>query len=145
MHYDKVKRDKIDFCNICGKYENLTWDHVPPKCCNNMYPIKVNSWWEGIPEDTNYEKNYQNGIRYRSLCSECNSKLGAKYDIVLDKKIDGFSKPKPPLYQPNPNEHPLELIILFPITLAHNALLTTFVPIAIPLFTLTSPQPIDIP
>lgn len=64
MHYDKVKRDKIDFCNICGKYENLTWDHVPPKCCNNMYPIKVNSWWEGIPEDTNYEKNYQNGIRY---------------------------------------------------------------------------------
>ena len=85
MHYDKVKRDKIDFCNICGKYENLTWDHVPPKCCNNMYPIKVNSWWEGIPEDTNYEKNYQNGIRYRSLCSECNSKLGAKYDIVLDK------------------------------------------------------------
>ena len=60
MHYDKVKRDKTDFCNICGKYENLTWDHVPPKCCNNMYPIKANSWWEGIPEDTNYEKK---GVR----------------------------------------------------------------------------------
>ena len=42
MHYDKVKRDKTDFCNICGKYENLTWDHVPPKCCNNMYPIRGN-------------------------------------------------------------------------------------------------------
>lgn len=84
MHYKKVKRKEQDFCNICGKQAKLTWDHVPPKCCNNQYSIKANSWVSGLPEETHYEKNFQNGIRYRSLCEECNNKLlGANYDVVL--------------------------------------------------------------
>ena len=62
----------------------MTWDHVPPKCCNNSYRIRVNSWPEGMPEENFYEKEYQSGIRYRSLCSECNNHLlGINYDIVL--------------------------------------------------------------
>ena len=43
MHYKKEKRKDIDLCNICGKSKRLTWDHVPPKCCNNRYAIKTNS------------------------------------------------------------------------------------------------------
>ena len=70
MHYKKEKRKDIDLCNICGKSKRLTWDHVPPKCCNNRYAIKTNSWMEGIPEESSYTKKYQNGIKFRSLCDE---------------------------------------------------------------------------
>ena len=57
MHYEKEKRKEIDLCNICGKPKRLTWDHVPPKCCNNRYAIKTNSWMNGIPQATRYEKS----------------------------------------------------------------------------------------
>lgn len=46
------KRKECDFCNICGKQRKLTWDHVPPKCCNNHYAIKTNSWMDGLPRET---------------------------------------------------------------------------------------------
>lgn len=86
MYYRKEKRKEYDFCNICGKQRQLTWDHVPPKCCNNHYAIKTNSWMDGIPRETSYGKNYQNGIKYRSLCEECNNKLlGANYDKTLEE------------------------------------------------------------
>ena len=86
MYYKKEKRKEIDLCNICGKSKRLTWDHVPPKCCNNRYAIKTNSWMEGIPEESSYAKKYQNGIKFRSLCDECNNKvLGANYDKVLEE------------------------------------------------------------
>ena len=84
MNYKKIKRAHIDRCNICGEKSKLTWDHVPPKCCNNRYSVKVNSWVKGIPLENDYEKEYQNGIRFRSLCGKCNNDLlGEKYDTQL--------------------------------------------------------------
>ena len=84
LHYKKQKRKQKDFCNICGREADLTWDHVPPKCCNNSYRIKVNSWPEGMPKENSYEKEYQSGIKFRSLCSECNNHLlGINYDTAL--------------------------------------------------------------
>lgn len=84
MNYKKQKRDEIDFCNICGERAKLTWDHVPPKCCNNKYSIKANSWMHGIPKENSYDKQYQNGIRFRSLCEKCNNTLmGINYDVAL--------------------------------------------------------------
>ena len=87
MYYKKEKRKEIDLCNICGKSKRLTWDHVPPKCCNNRYAIKTNSWMEGIPEESSYAKKYQNGIKFRSLCDECNNKVFPRF------KRTGFSIP----------------------------------------------------
>jgi len=84
MNYKKIKRAEYDKCNICGQQSKLTWDHVPPKCCNNRYSIKANSWINGLPKDNFYGQQYQNGIRYRSLCNECNNGLlGTKFDVVL--------------------------------------------------------------
>ncbi len=84
MNYKKIKREQIDRCNICGTKAKLTWDHVPPKCCNNCYSIKVNSWVKGLPLENSYEKQYQNGIRFRTLCEKCNNELlGVKYDSEL--------------------------------------------------------------
>ena len=43
----------------------------------------------GIPQASSYEKKYQNGIKFRSLCDECNNKvLGANYDKVLEEFAD---------------------------------------------------------
>lgn len=75
MYYKKEKRGEYDFCNICGRKAKLTWDQAPPKCCNNQCSIRTNSWMSGIPKKIGYEKQYQNGIRYRFLCEECNNKL----------------------------------------------------------------------
>lgn len=84
MHYAKEKRAEYDFCNICGEKAKLTWDHVPPKCCNNQYSIKTNSWMSGLPKEKKYDKKYQNGIKFRSLCDKCNNDLlGVNYDKVL--------------------------------------------------------------
>lgn len=84
MNYKKIKREQIDRCNICGEKSMLTWDHVPPKCCNNRYRIKTNSLINGLPQENKYESQYQNEIRFRSLCEKCNNYLlGTKYDTVL--------------------------------------------------------------
>lgn len=88
MHYEKKKRMAVDYCNICGQKTKLTWDHVPPKCCYNKYSIKVNSWYNGVPTGK-YEKEFQSGIRFRSLCERCNNAvLGAKYDTELEYFTD---------------------------------------------------------
>lgn len=88
MHYDKKKRKEIDRCNICGKVAKLSWDHVPPKCCNNSLKVKINSFLEGPPDDTSKDfiKEFQNGVKYRSICNQCNnSLLGGRYDKELEK------------------------------------------------------------
>lgn len=85
MKYQKIKRNQVDKCNICGKESHLTWDHVPPKSCYNNGPIKYNPFFKGIPNEK-YEGEFQSGIRFRSLCENCNNNLlGAKYDPELNR------------------------------------------------------------
>lgn len=38
----------------------------------------------GVPKEKEYDKKYQNGIKFRSLCDNCNNDLlGVNYDKVL--------------------------------------------------------------
>lgn len=86
--YKKVKKEKVDFCNICGKKTDLTWDHVPPKFCFNDVSIKYNSMMEKVKLNRKQTIS-QNGVRYRSICSKCNNTLlGAKYDPEYKKLVD---------------------------------------------------------
>ncbi|MGN0583230.1 MAG: hypothetical protein ACI4KB_11080 [Oscillospiraceae bacterium] len=88
--YSQQKRVKHDFCNICGKLSDLTWDHVPPKACRNSISVKFNHLMDGIPEFNDYKMISQNGIRFRSLCSDCNNTLlGKEYDPELVKFTSG--------------------------------------------------------
>lgn len=83
MKYSREKRDVKDYCNICGKYGRLTWDHVPPKACDNYDLVKYGTFFDIQDEDPFYSIS-QNGIKYRSICSNCNNKLlGSNYDIEL--------------------------------------------------------------
>ena len=40
VHYVKVKRDKVDHCNICAKQTTLCWDHVPPQGGIEVTPVE---------------------------------------------------------------------------------------------------------
>jgi hypothetical protein len=72
-------------CNICGDVTELTDDHVPPKRClqnrrlqmRRSLPVLMN---EVLPTKGN--SITQTGIRYRTICTRCNSRLG-KYDRSL--------------------------------------------------------------
>ncbi|MBE6829083.1 MAG: hypothetical protein E7519_02605 [Ruminococcaceae bacterium] len=85
ISYSKEKRAKTDYCNICGKFSELTWDHVPPQSCFNEYNTKFNGLFDGLPEEDKFKGLQQNGIRYRSICSNCNNNLlGSNYDPELN-------------------------------------------------------------
>jgi len=40
IHYVKVKREKVDHCNICRNQATLSWDHVPPKGSIEVTPVE---------------------------------------------------------------------------------------------------------
>ena len=88
ISYIKKKRAEIDNCNICGTYGKMTWDHVPPKAAYNETSAKVNTAFSGMPEENAYQKKYQNGIKFRSVCQKCNNELLSQYDTVYANFIN---------------------------------------------------------
>lgn len=89
MNYSKEKRERIDKCNICLQTKQLTWDHVPPQGCLNSHNIEIFSFFEklaGRGEERKISFS-QNGLKYRTICGECNSFLGSKYDDELNKLV----------------------------------------------------------
>ena len=81
-YYKKIKKNRIDICNVCGQKAKLTWEHVPPKSCGNYGNVKVNRIFK---LDKIQEKlDSQNGVKYRTLCENCNNNiLGANADIAF--------------------------------------------------------------
>lgn len=81
MKYVKVTRsDKV--CNICRKEcDSLSFDHVPPKGGINLSDMDVIDY-SNMYLDLNFQHRdvLQSGIRFRTVCRECNSQLGTKYD-----------------------------------------------------------------
>ncbi|MGE1198303.1 hypothetical protein ACQJ18_26825 [Priestia megaterium] len=84
--YKKYSREKVSKCNICLKEANLSWDHVPPKAGIKLTAVEqepLMQYLSGDYEERTY-KISQNGVKYRTLCPECNAKLGSYYDISLN-------------------------------------------------------------
>ena len=116
------KKDKIKYiyptkwklnmgvCHICGKYDNLTFEHIPPKKAFNFTRAKLITGDEiikTIADETrlpwdysnlNY-KNEQRGVGIYSLCSSCNNLTGSlygeeyiKFAYTIDKLLKGKDK-----------------------------------------------------
>lgn len=83
--YTKSKRKRVDHCNICGEIQQLTYDHVPPQCCFNDINVRPVASFSGLEEKYNQFCS-QNGVKYRSLCSACNSLTG-KYDKAIEQFV----------------------------------------------------------
>ncbi len=77
-------------CAICGKYDELSFEHIPPRSAFNSNPIKaitgdnlskVIESEERMPwdfEGINYE-NMQRGLEKYSICKSCNNITGELY------------------------------------------------------------------
>ena len=98
MNYIKLKRDKIDYCNICGQKKQLTWDHVPPKSSLLQADVIANTVFEGLPTEYSYMKHYQSGIKYRTICQDCNnvvlSRNDESYKAFMKSVADAIAKPE---------------------------------------------------
>lgn len=92
IHYIKEKRNKVDYCNICGKEASLTWDHVPPKGITHGEAIIANTVFADLPDPNQYMKRFQSGIKYRSICQKCNNVLLGENDKVFQQFIDDVQK-----------------------------------------------------
>lgn len=94
MRYTKKKRAKKDRCNICSQISDLTWDHVPPKFCNND-SAKDYMLAFGVMDKRNTKNKFpytsQNGIKFRSICSNCNNYLlGVNLDPEYKALVDNL-------------------------------------------------------
>ena len=81
-------RKQPDYCNICGKMAFLTWDHIPPKSLLQEPNTYANTLFHELPSPDRHMRQYQNGIKYQSICSHCNNDLVGQYDADLS----AFSK-----------------------------------------------------
>jgi hypothetical protein len=79
---------KIGNCNICGSYGKLAEDHIPPKGVLKPRQVEIINFTDmlAVPRPTASSRFSQDGVKYRTLCSECNNlRLGTNYDPALIK------------------------------------------------------------
>lgn len=81
---------EIGICNLCGTHGKLTEDHTPPKGCVRPTAMDIRLLRDRLsaagslaPVPTK-PRISQNGVKFRTLCTRCNSGLlGTRYDPVL--------------------------------------------------------------
>lgn len=83
----KTKRAKTGPCNICRRDQPLTWDHVPPQGGVELTPMEQQTILDRLAGDQS-NRSYsisQNGVKFRTICKDCNSRLGSRYDPILNQ------------------------------------------------------------
>jgi hypothetical protein len=94
------KNINIGKCRICGRINNLSKEHVPPKVTNNNENVKVVSGMQivqitqkEVPWDMSGMKYeiHQGGWKYPTICKKCNNFIGKYYVPAYSdfmKKVD---------------------------------------------------------
>lgn len=88
MFIAKTKREATGPCNICKSNSVLTWDHVPPKGGIELLPVQLNNFFcklKGTAATEAIMGRSPNGVKFRTICRNCNSFLGAEFDKVINK------------------------------------------------------------
>jgi hypothetical protein len=90
------KKDKI--CNICQKEKELSVDHVPPQSCPPAKSRVTSKLLYQMIGNTSFRpRQDQNGVTFKTICSDCNNLLGLKYDWALGnlaQRIESFVESK---------------------------------------------------
>lgn len=76
---------KTGTCNICGEFGKLTEDHTPPKGVVRIGRLELHHITQRLSPSTESQKwrSFQNGVKYRTLCGDCNNGLGHHDDPAL--------------------------------------------------------------
>lgn len=87
MGRDRLKKmyvgSESGYCRLCGKYQSLTKDHFPPQNTGNSGHVYIYSQSTQILS--------QNGMKFKTLCQECNGELLAGLDGEQKEMVVGFS------------------------------------------------------
>ncbi|NBF13155.1 metal-binding protein [Pseudomonas sp. Fl4BN1] len=77
---------KEGFCLICGIYGKLSQDHVPPSSCVTIQRVEQRLVTEMLgPEAKKFAGiKARNGSSFRTICEECNNKLGRCDGVVSE-------------------------------------------------------------
>ena len=68
-----MKKSVFGKCHICGFHKKLTADHVPNQRSFNS------DKYVSEPNDEGFKQIMQGGIKYQSLCDNCNNNMGSWY------------------------------------------------------------------
>ncbi len=86
------KKDSI--CNICQKEKELSLDHVPPQACPPAKSRVTSKLLYQMIGDTSFRPRLdQNGVTFKTICSDCNNLIGSRYDQALgdlSRRIESF-------------------------------------------------------
>lgn len=86
MRYVKHKsRDNPGICNLCRLEKKLSWDHVPPKGAISLSPVEMRSIAQIMTmSKANQKPRFcQDGVKFRTICEDCNGMLGREFDLTL--------------------------------------------------------------
>ncbi|MCA1995163.1 MAG: hypothetical protein LDL41_24405 [Coleofasciculus sp. S288] len=93
-YINQGKRGKVGLCNICKQSASLSWDHVPPKGGIDLTPVDQLTILQCLTANSDEQKSRisQNGVKYRTLCKQCNARLGHSYDPLLNEFALGVGR-----------------------------------------------------
>ena len=72
-------------CALCRSYGDLTEDHIPPGAVGNDGRWVAHSYHTaaGANRELIFGREFRSGIRFKTICAECNNKLGGREDKAL--------------------------------------------------------------
>ena len=74
------KENSDNICNICNcHFDKLSKYHVPPKCMGN---VGEGNYWNYLQRNGNEINVYSDGIKFQTICEECNRKLKTFDDAI---------------------------------------------------------------
>ena len=73
-------------CALCRSYSKLTEAHVPPKSVGNTDEWITKSYMTALSTrngDVYYPRHFKGGLKFKTLCRDCNSSLGGREDKAI--------------------------------------------------------------
>jgi hypothetical protein len=82
-------------CMLCGSYSKLTEAHVPPQNVGNAKAWTTRSWVTALSaknRETFYPRHFKGGLKFKTLCKDCNGGLGGQEDKALGDFYERVTK-----------------------------------------------------
>ena len=84
MSYSSKRKKRYGYCAICGNYDILTADHVPPKGSVGINEVEMQTLSQYYESTQIKPKFSQNGVKFNTICGICNNeRLGTTFDPYL--------------------------------------------------------------
>lgn len=75
-------KDNFGSCALCGKYEKLSFEHIPPRSALNNKPINIHRFDNIYDSGSKFFGKHttsHKGFGFYTLCEKCNNSTGAWY------------------------------------------------------------------